>query len=117
MFKCMRCGFCCQLDVNVDEEDIKKIKKAGKQNFTIKKEGEFFLKTEGDFCIFFKEGLCSIYPVRPKVCVRFPFQKDNSISPKCQWRGDFESKIEKRLIEFTKNEAKSHEKTRNKRMD
>lgn len=112
MFECRRCGFCCQLDVNVDEQDIKKIKRAGKQNFTIKKEGKLFLKTKGNFCIFFKNGLCSIYPVRPKVCVQFPFQRDGSISPKCQWREDFGSEIEKRLVEFVKKEGMGAKKNR-----
>lgn len=107
MFECRRCGFCCQLDVKVNEQDIKRIKRTGRRNFTVKKEGETFLRHKDNSCIFFKDGLCSIYPIRPNVCAQFPFEKDGSISPKCQWREDFSSDVEKRIVELVKKEKSS----------
>ncbi|MFW6449409.1 MAG: YkgJ family cysteine cluster protein [Nanoarchaeota archaeon] len=114
MFECQRCCFCCQLDVVVDEQDIKRLKRAGKKNFTITREGKKFLKHKGNFCIFFKDGLCSVYPVRPSVCQRFPFERDGTFSEKCKQRKDFGSRVERRMVEFLiRDEAKRDDSFKN----
>ncbi|MGM5483105.1 MAG: YkgJ family cysteine cluster protein [Nanobdellota archaeon] len=100
MFVCKRCGYCCQLDVVVDNNDINRLKKIGKTNFTIERGGKTFLKHKENYCIFFKDGLCSVYSARPQVCRRFPYESDGTLSEKCKQRKDFNSRVERRIVEF-----------------
>lgn len=41
--------------------------------FTMKKSVQWFLKDKDNACMFFKDGKCSIYKVRPVQCRTFPF--------------------------------------------
>ncbi|MFP4424592.1 MAG: YkgJ family cysteine cluster protein [Candidatus Woesearchaeota archaeon] len=99
LFKCKRCGFCCQLDVTVSEDDINLIRKKGHKDFFEKKNGLVLLKKKGRHCIFYNEG-CSIYDIRPSVCQRFPHEKKGIVSERCTTRKDFTSRCERRRIEF-----------------
>ncbi|MBR9691004.1 YkgJ family cysteine cluster protein [Candidatus Woesearchaeota archaeon] len=98
-FECEKCGFCCQLDVKLRSEDVKKIKKI-KKNFTRRKDGETFLKKNGKFCVFYDNKLCSIYLYRPYECTRFPFNKDGSMNEKCRQKKDFSSKVTQSIVKF-----------------
>ena len=72
-FRCLRCGKCCKLRVDLSDEDIKRIKMAGKRDFI---EGKNHLKRINGFCKFLelKEGKssCSIYKIRPAICREYP---------------------------------------------
>lgn len=100
-FRCNRCGFCCQLEVALNDKDIIRLKNAGFGQFTHKSQGEMFLKHRGKYCMFYNEG-CSIYSIRPAVCQRFPF-KDGRFSPKCTQRKDFYAEIDRKISKFLIN--------------
>ncbi|MBN2457583.1 YkgJ family cysteine cluster protein [Candidatus Woesearchaeota archaeon] len=106
-FKCMRCGFCCQLDVTLNENDIIRIKEKGHTGFYKKRSGEILLKKKRGFCIFFdyNNRLCSIYPYRPLVCRKFPFRDDSIMSNKCRQNDDFRSKVTQNIIMFMTQES------------
>ncbi len=87
-FKCIRCGKCCRLRVKPNEEDIKRIKKAGKKNFM----NEKFIKrvNENRQCKFLKskKGIarCSIYKNRPEICRKWPNSQGifgKQVDPRC----------------------------------
>ncbi len=75
-FKCLMCGECCRLKVNVTDKEIKIIEKHEfKKNDFIK--GRGVLKRVNGYCVFLKEvdgkKICSIYKFRPSTCKRWPF--------------------------------------------
>ncbi|OGV52837.1 MAG: hypothetical protein A2X49_09335 [Lentisphaerae bacterium GWF2_52_8] len=81
-FECGRCGRCCGLNVNLTEEDVARIVKAGhsEKSFAERRFGIRLLKKEHDKCVFFSAvpgtaGACRIYEHRPAVCRRFPALK------------------------------------------
>jgi Fe-S-cluster containining protein len=75
-FKCKRCGQCCKLLVDLNEDDIRKIKKAGHADFISDKK---CLKRVNGYCMFlvFRDGVscCSIEDIKPKICRNFPNKK------------------------------------------
>ncbi|MDP3027729.1 MAG: YkgJ family cysteine cluster protein [Nanoarchaeota archaeon] len=87
-FKCARCGKCCRFKVEPSEEDIKRIKKAGKKDFM---QGKFLKRAKEDKkCIFLtsKKGVvkCSIYKNRPEICRKWPNSKGifgKQVDPRC----------------------------------
>jgi Fe-S-cluster containining protein len=73
-FKCLRCGKCCSLRVDLSEEDIKRIRKAGYKNFFDKKKR---LNKVNGYCIFLtlKKGVTSCKletSAKPEICKKFP---------------------------------------------
>lgn len=92
-FKCLRCGKCCSLRINLPKEDIIKIKKAGYNNFI---EGKNKLKKVNGYCIFMnlENGITSCKlenSAKPQICVNFPHR-----------RGIFGSKVDYRCSSFCK---------------
>ena len=74
--KCLRCGNCCRLRVKLSDEEIKKIKGLGYDNFL--SFNRYLKKTKG-YCIFlkFNNGIssCSIQDSKPRICNTFPNKK------------------------------------------
>jgi Fe-S-cluster containining protein len=73
-FKCLRCGRCCRLTVNLTEEEINKIKKAGYKDFFTK---DNKLKKVNGYCVFLtlNNGItaCKLEnSAKPKICKDFP---------------------------------------------
>jgi Fe-S-cluster containining protein len=73
-FKCIRCGKCCGLRVNLPEEDIRRIKKAGYKDFI---KGKNTLKKVNGYCIFMTldNGITSCKlekSAKPELCKNFP---------------------------------------------
>ncbi|MBD3262109.1 MAG: hypothetical protein GF334_10670 [Candidatus Altiarchaeales archaeon] len=72
-FQCLMCGNCCRLRIiELDEEDVEKLKKQGRQGFT--DSNRFILRDRGR-CVFLKNDKCTVHECRPRVCREFPFQK------------------------------------------
>jgi Fe-S-cluster containining protein len=72
--KCIRCGKCCRLRVDLSEEEISKIKKLGYKDFYTK--NNHMKKINGN-CVFlkFKNGIsfCEIQnTAKPSICKNFP---------------------------------------------
>lgn len=74
-FVCRQCGNCCTyLKINVNENDIQRIEKAGYRDFLtldrkfVKRVGGrcFFLKRQGD------KWACSIHKIKPSACAKWP---------------------------------------------
>ena len=99
-FECQKCGFCCQLDVKVGNEDIERIRKVIPYSFTDERDDGVFLAKTGVHCTFFSNNICSVYENRPDVCRSFPFEKDGQMSGKCRQRQDFHSKVTRNIIKF-----------------
>lgn len=38
---------------------------------------QWYIKDDGNKCLFFKDGKCGIYPVRPTQCRTFPYWPEN----------------------------------------
>ena len=83
LFECKKCGECCRGygGTYVSPGDIAAI-----SEYLHVEEGAFVerycrmsgnrpLLAQGEtgFCIFFKEDLCTIHPVKPKMCKAWPF--------------------------------------------
>jgi Fe-S-cluster containining protein len=73
-FKCIRCGKCCSLRINLPKEDIERIKKAGYKDFI---QGKNRLKKVNGYCIFMNldNGLTSCKlenSAKPQICKNFP---------------------------------------------
>ncbi len=91
IFECRQCGECCKGygGTYITEADIDAIAdfvKCGRKDFIEKfcvKSGEKYLigQKEDGFCHFFKEKLCSIHPVKPKMCREWPFIRSIVIDP------------------------------------
>jgi Fe-S-cluster containining protein len=73
-YKCIRCGKCCKLRVDLSEEDINKIKKAGYKDFLTKDNN---LKKINGYCLFMTldNGITSCKlekSGKPSICRNFP---------------------------------------------
>ena len=73
-FTCLRCGRCCRLTVNLTEEEIKKIKKAGYKDFFTKKNE---LRKVNGYCVFLTldKGITSCKlenSAKPAISKNFP---------------------------------------------
>lgn len=92
-FECTGCGKCCTGGPGyawVDKEEIKAIAEYLKLTITAfsKKylryiNGRYALLEKYDAydCIFLKDKMCQIYPVRPIQCRTYPWWKENLSSP------------------------------------
>ena len=80
---CQRCGACCHLRVNLDDQDyraiIQQAKKKGLRETIIEKSGQnyWLLRRKGGGCVFLEtmpDGTtrCAIYALRPKACRLYP---------------------------------------------
>lgn len=85
---CKKCGRCCssstEFGVIITPEDMKSISKyLGMRmsefvniycfNICIEDILIYFLKSNGEQCVFLDKNLCSIYDVRPTQCVLAPY--------------------------------------------
>ncbi len=118
-FVCKRCGFCCQLDVRLDNEDILRLEKEGEKDFVIEKNNMKILRQKKSICMFYEKGNCLVYSGRPGICRSFPFLANDTISEKCRQRKDFASRVERRFVEMiirheeeTRIKEKSNKRTR-----
>jgi Fe-S-cluster containining protein len=73
-FTCQRCGQCCRLTVNLTDEEINKIKKAGYKDFFTKNKE---LKKVNRYCVFLtlNNGITSCKlenSAKPSICKNFP---------------------------------------------
>jgi hypothetical protein len=87
-FKCERCALCCGdtknrvrsiLLLRIEAERISQKTLKSVDNFAEKIEGfEPYVyrmkKTKNRKCIFLKNKLCSIYQIRPLICMFYPFE-------------------------------------------
>jgi len=84
IFKCQQCGDCCKGfgGTFITEKEIEKIAarvdtdpKAFVEKYCQISEGKPLLDQGKDnYCIFW-EGLCTIHPVKPRMCKNWPFLK------------------------------------------
>ena len=80
-WNCKQCGNCCiWTEAELYPCDIRKIKdKTGRDDFYIKDESSltgYRIKHVNGKCIFLDENRkCGIYPIRPLMCKRFPFDE------------------------------------------
>lgn len=76
------CSFCCHINVDIYDDEAEVILNYCKKNNIaidvdyLKKQAEFkdlrsHARNELSACVFLKNGLCSIYPVRPIACRKF----------------------------------------------
>lgn len=104
------CSWCCyETEMPLTIADMMRItQKTGLtiEEYTRDKDGLLVLRNvrEGDkkHCIFLKEGLCSIYSLRPKGCQLYPLiwdlNEDKAIlDPDCPYHDRF--KIDKKSLE------------------
>jgi len=86
-FECTGCGECCRLGegfVYPTDEDIRfmahyldmSLSEFADRFLEVHKD-EFVLTSEGDDCIFLKDGGCTIYSARPTQCRTYPFWPAN----------------------------------------
>ncbi len=100
IFSCRGCGFCCQLDVVLTKQDIRRLEIAGFEGFTRAEDDVLMLRMKGRHCLFYVSGMCRIYENRPDICRRFPFRIDGSVSQKCRQMRDFSSQVSQKIIKF-----------------
>jgi Fe-S-cluster containining protein len=112
---CKRCGNCCRLrDISVDSSEFLKIcdylaldayKVIKKYKITERINGAFYMYyIKGGPCAFLDRNECSIYPVRPLTCSRYPASEtvDGEIvllNSSCCPRGEC---VKKLYLEFIK---------------
>ncbi len=86
-FRCLKCALCC-MDVGPRERRIllleaeaRRISEAlsrGVGEFALEVEGEkpfrYLMRKDDGRCIFLRDGLCSIYELRPIICRFYPFK-------------------------------------------
>ncbi|MFC1805576.1 YkgJ family cysteine cluster protein [Planctomycetota bacterium] len=92
-FECQRCGHCCRGEpgyVWVRDPEIVAIARLlslSREEFLLRYCRQVFgdisliERPDGD-CIFWSDGGCEIYPVRPVQCRTFPFWREYVRSPK-----------------------------------
>ena len=65
------------VQIMLSEEEVKRIKDAGKQEFLEYKNGNYYFKLNDDYsCSAYKNGKCSIYDIRPDLCKLYPYYFD-----------------------------------------
>jgi Fe-S-cluster containining protein len=75
---CRLCAKCCEqtqmLLSNADLERIERETKQARRQFSYLKDGYFYLKNRGQYCIFLNPAAnkCSIYDIRPQGCRFYP---------------------------------------------
>lgn len=83
LFECTVCGTCCQGEggIFMAPEEIERIagflglpSQVFRRQYCIEKNGKIYIHIREDgFCHFAKEGRCSIHPVKPSPCRKWPF--------------------------------------------
>jgi len=104
-FHCQECGECCRGEDNsvvVFPEEIRRIQRATDLDWLEAvappvegewdREGcfhtlEWRLRKENNACRFYRDGRCSIYPVRPMLCRTYPFYLDEGRLMHSECRG------------------------------
>ena len=91
-FNCKECGECCKGygGTSVSEKNIKEIARFINadssefiKDYCVFTGARYYLTQKEDgFCIFWKNKLCSIHPVKPKMCKDWPFLKNVIKRPK-----------------------------------
>ena len=83
LFECQQCGDCCKGfgGTYVAEKDIQAI--AGYIHASPRRFRERFCQPSGSrwvlrqgengYCVFWRDGLCGIHPVKPRMCRQWPF--------------------------------------------
>ena len=95
IFKCVECGECCKGygGTYVTDEDIRRIAEyidANPDTFAAKycqmsgSRPVLALGTDG-YCVFWKNKLCSIHPVKPRMCKAWPYI-ENVLKDVENWR-------------------------------
>ena len=84
LLKCQRCGHCCEATLFATgavlyPQEVERLaikvgisKHQFKDRYTYTQDGRRFLKLP---CIFYKDGACSAYSIRPVVCREFPLNQ------------------------------------------
>jgi len=127
-FSCHRCGHCCTFPGGYVWLDIKEIQAIASQlKITMTEFGQKYLrKYNGKYsliekpnghCVFYENGGCQIYTVRPTQCQTFPFWPENcqsqetwdNVKETCQGidKGEWHSpdNIEAKLEEQSRSET------------
>jgi Fe-S-cluster containining protein len=83
LFTCRQCGDCCRGfgGTYVSESDIEVIAryvKAAPERFLVRycqPSGSRWVVGQGanGYCVFWRDGLCTIHPVKPRMCREWPF--------------------------------------------
>ena len=91
IFSCRQCGDCCNGygGTYVSRGDVEAIAayigidpEQFAERFCSKSGNRLVLaQQENSFCIFWKERICSIHPVKPKMCRAWPFIKSLLVDP------------------------------------
>lgn len=91
VFQCQQCGDCCKGygGTYVSEADLIAIARyigtdaAGFRERYCRPSGRRFVLAQGGdgYCIFYRNRLCGIHPVKPKMCRNWPFIKAVLVDP------------------------------------
>jgi Fe-S-cluster containining protein len=83
LFSCTRCGKCCgDVVIPLTKEDVRRIEGAGHSGFyTDTWIGTKVMLMRDGKCLFYGNGGCSIYDIRPRICREFPFTKILGVIP------------------------------------
>lgn len=83
VFTCLQCGDCCRGygGTYVSEDDIRgiaaylNIDEVLMKERYCRKSGRRLLLIQGEngYCAFWKDGLCGIHPVKPRMCREWPY--------------------------------------------
>lgn len=95
IFQCRQCGDCCKGfgGTYVTEADMAAIARcigtdaAAFRERYCRPSGSRFVLAQGEdgYCIFYKDRLCGIHPVKPDMCRNWPFIKSVLVDP-ANWR-------------------------------
>ncbi|MBF0119113.1 MAG: YkgJ family cysteine cluster protein [Desulfobacterales bacterium] len=90
-FECKKCGDCCKGygGTYINDYDAEQIAsyiginiKNFKENYCQVSCGKLIISQgESGYCIFWNKNLCSIHPVKPRMCKEWPFIKSLNIDP------------------------------------
>jgi Fe-S-cluster containining protein len=91
IFTCRQCGECCKGygGTYVSRADVEAIAAyIGEEPELVEKKyctqsGDrlVLVQQESDFCIFWKDKICSIHPVKPRMCRAWPYIKSVVVDP------------------------------------
>jgi Fe-S-cluster containining protein len=91
IFSCRQCGDCCQGygGTYVSRADVAAIAayigmdadRFEKTYCTASGDGSVLVQQENGFCIFWKDRVCSIHAVKPRMCREWPFIRSVLVDP------------------------------------
>jgi hypothetical protein len=94
LFECTVCGTCCRGEggIFMAPEEIERIAaflglspQAFLTQYCLEKNGKIYIHIREDgFCHFAKEGRCTIHPVKPSPCRKWPFF-DSVLKDQANW--------------------------------